>query len=168
MNQHSIAPVKGNDEIAAMCAMASRIWAEHYSEILDPNQISYMLEKFQSPRAVREQMEKDGYRYFWLRIDGQNAGYLAVQPKDGRLFLSKLYVEKRFRRNGLAAYAMNTLRRICRENGIPSVWLTVNRHNRDSIAAYRAMGFVKTQEQVTDIGGGYVMDDDIMELFVIQ
>ena len=44
-----------------------------------------------------------------------------------------------------------------------ALYLTVNRENAGSIAAYLAMGFRKVREQVTDIGEGYVMDDFIME-----
>ena len=49
------------------------------------------------------------------------------------------------------------------EQGLVALYLTVNRENAGSIAAYLAMGFRKVREQVTDIGEGYVMDDFIME-----
>ena len=42
--------------------------------------------------------------------------------------------------------------------------MTVNRNNTGSVAAYEKMGFQKVREQVAEIGGGYVMDDYIMEL----
>lgn len=58
---------------------------------------------------------------------------------------------------------MDGLNRLCREQGLVALYLTVNRENAGSIAAYLAMGFRKVREQVTDIGEGYVMDDFIME-----
>ena len=39
------------------------------------------------------------------------------------------------------------------------LWLTVNRNNAGSIAFYERAGFRKTNELVTDIGAGFVMDD---------
>ena len=43
------------------------------------------------------------------------------------------------------------------------VWLTVNKHNTDSIQFYLRQGFVVVEDIVTDIGNGYVMDDYLME-----
>lgn len=45
------------------------------------------------------------------------------------------------------------------EVGAAELWLTVNKHNAGSIAFYEKMGFRKTAALVTDIGGGFVMDD---------
>ncbi len=56
------------------------------------------------------------------------------------------------------------LRGLCREVGARTIWLTVNRRNERAIGAYRRAGFREVRAQVTDIGGGYVMDDYVMEL----
>jgi hypothetical protein len=39
----------------------------------------------------------------------------------------------------------------------------VNRNNENSIKTYERFGFDKAGTQVADIGGGFVMDDYIME-----
>lgn len=44
-----------------------------------------------------------------------------------------------------------------------SVYLTCNKHNSNSLAVYEKKGFKKIDEDVTDIGNGYVMDDYIYE-----
>ena len=49
-----------------------------------------------------------------------------------------------------------------RDNGKSEVYLTVNKHNDHAIDVYKKKGFTVTDEVVTDIGGGYVMDDYIM------
>jgi len=41
--------------------------------------------------------------------------------------------------------------------------LGVNRFNEKAIRAYRRNGFAIREELKTDIGGGFVMDDFIME-----
>jgi ribosomal protein S18 acetylase RimI-like enzyme len=48
---------------------------------------------------------------------------------------------------------------LCRRRGIRSIWLTVNRHNADSIAWYAQMGFSNTGPIFQEIGGGFAMDD---------
>ena len=47
--------------------------------------------------------------------------------------------------------------------GKKSVYLTVNKHNDRAVAVYKKTGFELTDETVTDIGNGYVMDDYIFE-----
>ena len=50
------------------------------------------------------------------------------------------------------------------KEGLEKIWLTCNRHNTGALGAYRALGFSVTRRQVTDIGSGFVMDDDVLEL----
>ena len=50
-----------------------------------------------------------------------------------------------------------------RKLGALRVVLTVNRRNTGSIAFYERRGYVIRESAVFDIGGGYVMDDYVME-----
>lgn len=150
-------------EIELVAGMARKIWKEHYAGIISEGQIDYMVETFQSSQAIAGQL-KDGYRYFWLCYNGTPAGYLAIKEEEDCLFLSKLYIKKEYRGRKLSSCALHYLTGLCRQKGLLRIWLTVNKHNSSSIAAYCHLGFVKTREQVADIGQGYVMDDDIMEL----
>ena len=122
-----------------------------------------MVEKFQSADSIAQQIREQGYRYYLMQDGDGFAGYTAVQVGDGRLFLSKLYIDAACRGRGYARQTLCFLEERCRENGLETIWLTVNRHNAGSIAAYEKMGFVKIREQAADIGGGFVMDDFIME-----
>jgi len=47
--------------------------------------------------------------------------------------------------------------------GCEKVSLTVNKYNHNSIKAYERIGFINKEELVQDIGGGFVMDDYLME-----
>lgn len=143
--------------------IAMNVWNEHYISIIEKDQIEYMISKFQSCDAIKKQMEDDGYKYCILNFKGTNVGYLAFKKEGKQLFLSKLYVEKEYRNNGIAEIAIKHLMHICDRDGLEKIWLNVNKKNCKSIEIYEKMGFVKTSEKVTDIGSGYVMDDYIME-----
>lgn len=156
-------PVTEAAQIEQVAALADRIWHEHYDPFLGKPQIDHMLERFQSAAAISDQIAQQGYRYYLMSEDGVCGGYAAVQAGDGKLFLSKLYVDARCRGRGWARQTLAFLERLCRENGLSAIWLTVNRHNTGSIAAYARLGFVRVREQVADIGGGYVMDDLVLE-----
>lgn len=164
MSELQMKQIKSPEQIKAMCFLASRIWREHYGQILSADQITYMVEKFQSFKAVTNQIEHQGYTYCWLVCDGQNAGFCGYKIENGALFLSKLYIEKAFRRKGLASFALEELKKICQEKNLGYIWLTVNRDNLGSVAFYRQAGFYVDHDEVTDIGQGYVMDDHIMRL----
>lgn len=155
-------PVSSPEQVREVAGLAKDIWNEHYAGLLTPGQITYMVEHFQSEEAITLQLA-DGYQYRLVTVGGEPAGYVAFRTDGDKLFLSKLYIHKRFRLRGLAHRSVDLLMRLCREQGLTALYLTVNRENIGSIAAYIAMGFRTVREQVTDIGEGYVMDDFVME-----
>lgn len=158
-----IRKIETAEDIARLAAMADEVWHEFFVEILSPAQIDYMVEKFQSVAALTDQIGNQGYEYYFLEPGGQPVGYAGIRPGEGKLLLSKLYILKRFRGKGYASRAFDFLETVCRERRLATIWLTVNRHNANSIAIYKKRGFETVRTQVADIGNGYVMDDYIME-----
>lgn len=47
--------------------------------------------------------------------------------------------------------------------GLPAIFLNVNRDNAQVIAIYEHLGFVRVREEKNDIGGGFFMDDYVLE-----
>ncbi|WP_334074649.1 MULTISPECIES: GNAT family N-acetyltransferase [Paenibacillus] len=158
-----IKKVSTADGMAALAELASEIWHEYYVCILSNEQIDYMVDKFQSKPAITEQIENQGYEYYFLNALGEHAGYISIKEEEGKLFLSKFYIRKEHRGNGYASKAMEFLVELCKQRGLGLIWLTVNRHNDDSIAVYTKKGFKAVRTQIADIGNGYVMDDYVME-----
>lgn len=158
-----IKQIASENEIQATAQLADIIWREYFTPLLPPGQVDYMLEKFQSEAEMSRQISEDGYKYYLIYIDKIPAGYCAVKPEDGgSLFLSKLYVRLENRGQGLSRKMLKFA--INNEANITRVHLTVNRYNSNSIAVYKHMGFTIYGEKAADIGGGYVMDDYLMEL----
>ena len=157
-------PVQSSDQVAEVARLAREIWQEHYVPIIGQHQVDYMLEKFQSPRAVSEQLGQS-YEYYLVTNDNQSAGYVALlpNPSEPTLLLSKLYVKKTARGHGLGKDILQFVENLCREREIKTLWLTVNKNNSHSIAWYTRMGFQNTGPITQDIGGGFIMDDFRME-----
>lgn len=156
--------VETPEEIRALAAMTSEIWHEYFPCILTPEQIDYMVDKFQSQGALTEQIA-NGYIYEVMEIGGERAGYLGVHMEpDGSLFLSKLYLKKAYRGKGYASVEFKEAQRLAKSHGASSIWLTVNKHNTQAIAVYEHFGMENIRAQVTDIGGGFVMDDFVFSL----
>ena len=126
-----------------------------------------MIERFQSVRAITEQLALEGYRYFLMEDEGRAVGYCGAQPRDGRLFLSKVYLLHEARGQGRFRQMLEYLRGLCREVGARTIWLTVNRRNERAIGAYTPGAAYARHGACAGrapSSGGYVMDDYVMEL----
>lgn len=155
--------VKTEQDIESLAQLAAEIWNEYFTRIITQEQIDYMVDKFQSVPALTAQINTQGYEYYFMNVSGESIGYLGIKQEDGRLLLSKFYIQKENRGKGYASRAMDFLVELCRKRRLGVMWLTVNRHNADTIAVYEKKGFKTVRTQVADIGKGFVMDDFIME-----
>lgn len=155
--------IKTDEQLLELSALASEIWHEYWTAILSPEQIDYMLEKFQSFSAIKKQIEEERYIYYVLKDSENLIGYFGVSIKDDYLFLSKIYIKKDFRGVGCGKSAFNKIKQISMQYSKKSIKLTVNKHNYNTIKAYEKWGFKNIDAVVSDIGSGFVMDDFIME-----
>ncbi|MDE5854240.1 MAG: GNAT family N-acetyltransferase [Ruminococcus sp.] len=159
-----IKKVKYLTELREVTELADKIWHECFTNIISIGQIDYMIEKFQSLDAMTDQIENQGYTYFAVRDDDSLCGYIGVKPEsDERFFLSKLYLHKSRRGRGIASLMLQRVFDEARKSGKKRVYLTVNKHNNHAIDIYKKTGFIISDVALTDIGGGYIMDDFIME-----
>lgn len=151
------------EKLSVLADLASEIWHEYFPCILSEGQIDYMVEKFQSLKAMMEQVESQGYEYFFLCEEETYLGYMGIRLEKEKLFLSKLYLTKENRGKGYSSEAFSFLEKYGAENGKKAIWLTVNKYNNHTINVYRHRGFYVVKSQVCNIGNGYVMDDYVME-----
>jgi ribosomal protein S18 acetylase RimI-like enzyme len=84
------------------------------------------------------------------------AGYASVKPDPdkGSVFLSKLYVHKAHRGRGISRQLIRMISEHFKKDGYHSIWLTVNKHNTGSIAAYRKIGFITEEDLVPILAMG--------------
>jgi len=162
----TILPARTKAEYTTISDLANRIWFEHYGPIIGEEQVSYMLEKFQSAMAIEDQVGK-GMRYYLLLHQAIPVGYFAFSKKEESLFLSKLYVLDSMRGSGTGRLALTFIEAQAKELQLKKIELTVNKHNYRSIQVYEKMGFITIDAIVQDIGNGYVMDDYVMEKSVM-
>lgn len=162
MNEATLRQAKTDSEIQDIAILANEIWHQHFIPIIGEAQVEYMVEKFQSYPAIKSQIENDGYEYYQIFSGHTMAGYTGIHQENNALFLSKLYIKKDFRGQHLATKALGFLIQLCKERGLGKIWLTCNKYNSNTLAVYDHLGFVITDEQVADIGNGFVMDDYIL------
>ena len=149
-------------DVRRLAKVAREVWREANVAFCTLEQVEYMIEKFQSFEAITGQFMQ-GYRYFLIEDGDEILGYFGVQNQGERLFLSKFYILKQNRGRGLFSMGLQRMIDICKEDGLESIYLTVNSNNTHAYEVYLAKGFKVIAEECADIGFGFVMDDYIME-----
>ncbi len=165
MNPIQFEPVTTPAAIETIKQLAEKIWPEYYQPIIGLPQVEYMLEKIQSIKAIQDQIKQGSLYYLIQDQKAQTLGYVAILPKPSELFLSKLYILAENRGKGFGRQAMDFVRDTAKNQNLPKITLTVHKQN-PSVKAYEKMGFKIVAPVVTDIGGGFVMDDYKMEITI--
>ncbi len=153
--------------IDKLITLSSQIWHEYWKEYLSDAQIEYMIEKFQSREAIENQIQNENFTYYYIYFNRQMVGYFGFANKEDYLFLSKFYLTKEVRHQGIGTRTFAFIKECARIQNYKRIVLTVNKSNERSINAYKKWGFEMVDAVVTDIGNGFVMDDYIMEYKII-
>lgn len=158
----SIAPLAEGD-IAAVIDLAGVIWRRHYPGIVSMEQIDYMLAQRYTPAVIRAQMQSGNAWWDKAVLDGRIIGFAQYELCERSMKLDKLYVHWDHQRQGYGGRMLAHVEDEARRHGLSSIRLNVNKHNLNSIAAYRKNGYAVVETVVADIGRGFVMDDYVME-----
>ncbi len=165
-----VMPVATEKQILEVEEAANHVWHNYYKDILSEEQIAYMLRKFQSKEAMKQQIE-NGYIYYMLISDGVLAGYMCYVLESDHVFLSRLYIKAEYRRQGLAKRSLAHLETIFLSpeyefQHIKKIRLHVERKNSFAINVYEHLGFHKVKPVDIDIGGGFICEDYMMERMI--
>jgi diamine N-acetyltransferase len=161
--QTSILPAT-EENLPAISELAGGIWRACYPGIITPAQIDYMLARMYAVDTMRAEIQSQGIRYDRLLAGNEFVGFASYGPTEqAAVFkLHKLYLHADFHGRGLGSRLLQHCEQEVRKLDARQLILAVNKRNAKAIAAYRRNGFVIARSVVTDIGGGFVMDDFIM------
>ncbi|MCW5558857.1 MAG: GNAT family N-acetyltransferase, partial [Verrucomicrobiae bacterium] len=97
-------------------------------------------------------------------IAGRPAGYVAweVLPDGVTAHLHKLYLLPECHGQGFGQQMLQEVMAAAAARGCQRVELRVNKGNAPALRSYGRAGFETADSVVTDIGGGFVMDDYIL------
>ncbi len=156
----------GDEDIKRISKLAEIIWHEHYTDIIGKDQVLYMLENFQSESKITDSIINDGYIYY-MAFDGDKdssncIAYLGAKADSDSVFLSKIYVHKDWRNQGIAKSLLDFVSYDFSDKEF--MHLTVNKENTLAITVYEKLGFIRTDSIKTDIGNGFIMDDYVYRI----
>jgi GNAT superfamily N-acetyltransferase len=156
-------------DIALIQDLARRSWKNAYAEILSNEQMEYMLSEMYSEAEIGSHLQNSDYHYFLIQDENSNSyeGFIGYQHhyEEGTTKLHRIYLVPESKGKGFGKKALQFLNSKAFENGDRRIILNVNKHN---VARnfYESQGYKVYGEGIFDIGGGYVMDDYLMEFLI--
>lgn len=154
-------------DISVIQDLAKKSWSFAYADILEQDQIDYMLDLMYSKETLNQHFENPNYQYYLIQKHNQFLGFVGFEfhLEAETTKLHRIYFLKEAQGKGLGKKALNFLIDETKKNGNKRVILTVNKNNCAQ-KFYESQGFKIYDEAIFDIGNGYVMDDFLMELLL--
>ena len=149
--------------VDAVAALARVVWQATYPALISQAQIDAMLADRYAPARIRAQLDDPAHAWRVVRAAGTPVGFAHAYFDGNGFKLDKLYVHPDYQRRGLGAGLLRAIEAWARAQATTRLHLQVNRGNEGAIRAYEQYGFRIVESQVFDIGGGFVMDDYVME-----
>lgn len=151
-------------EFSVIATLAGRIWRTCFPGLISPEQIEYMLAQRYTPEIMRREGMKRGLTYLLGRLNGQAIAFAADGPGETptEWRLQQLYVDPEWQGVGIGRRLIDLVESRARRLGARTLVLTVNKSNERARRLYERAGFAIRDAVVTDIGGGFVMDDYVM------
>ena len=152
-------------DIPLVQQIAYQTWPATFITIISEGMMNYMLEMMYSIESLTEQIEKKGH-YFILAKNNQKcvgfASYELNYKNSKTTKIHKLYVLPETQGQGVGKLLINEVAKLAKQSDNDVLSLNVNRNN-PAIQFYEKFGFNKLREENEPIGGGYMMEDFVME-----
>ena len=144
--------------------LAHTIWQATYTALISQAQIDFMLaDRYAAERMLAERHQPD-HAWRVACLDDAMIGFAHARLETDSYKLDKLYIHPEYQRRGIGRLLLDNIQIFARDHAATRLCLQVNRGNAAAIAAYQQYGFTICGAHVFDIGGGFVMDDYVMEV----
>ena len=154
-------------DISIIKDLAKESWNSAYVDILQQEQIDYMLDLMYSEETLKTHFQNPNYQYYLIKEDEVFLGFIGFEVHNEleTTKLHRIYFLKEAQGKGLGKKALEFVKIEAERSGDKRLTLTVNKNN-DARNFYESQGFRVYNEAVFDIGNGYVMDDYLMEFII--
>ena len=146
-------------------AIAEAVWPIAYSATLSQEQLDYMMEMMYSIPSLQLQANKKKHRFI-LAIEEETvlgfASYEFNYSKKPKTKIHKIYILTNHQGKGIGKALIDFIVNEAKERHQKGLILNVNKKNT-AIRFYEIIGFKISNEEVIDIGNGFVMDVFVME-----
>ncbi len=153
------------EQIAELAIFAEGIFREYFLTLHSPEKVEYLANYLLSTETLTTAIADEGYEYYFVDEveSGKHIGFIGIKPDEEYLFLSKLYLSKEVRGKGYGRAEFEFVKQRAQELGFNRIRLTCARDNVASLERYDHMGFERIALVNSSVGGGYEMNDYVME-----
>ncbi len=151
------------NDIATIKEIATITWPVAYGTYISKAQLDYMLDMMYSDNSLLNQMN-NGHQFYIAEHNNTAIGFASVsKEKDNACKLNKLYVLPTAQKTGAGKALLFKTIDYATSLSAKCLFLQVNKLN-NAQHFYQKHGFTVREASILEIGGGYIMDDYIMEL----
>lgn len=123
-----------------------------------PENLAAYLEHDLSAEQLRRELADSTARFFFIKQDGQLAGYGKLLYHDADLEIQRVYVRQAFQHQGLGRKFLEFAEQEAHNHQLPQIILGVWEHNDNARAFYRFMGYHRYGEHTFDLGADHQTD----------
>lgn len=151
-------------DIDAISALASSLEID-LKGVLSTEQIDYLHDLSYVQGNIKNQFD-EGQLFFVAAANGKDVGFATLFAEGPDLFhLCKIFVHRDMQRQGVGSALITYIQRWIKEQHPEpcTMELAVNRFNT-ALPFYEKMGMRKVREQLSDMGNGFILSQDVMAL----
>ncbi|CAM4118355.1 MULTISPECIES: GNAT family N-acetyltransferase [Flavobacterium] len=155
-------------ELPKIQDLAFAIWPSAYKEILSKEQLDYMLNRFYSLEALKEQLETKKHVFYIAEDENKKPlGFVSYELdcEPQKTKIHKIYVLPETQGTGVGKKLFQLVKDKAILGNQSAVFLNVNKYN-SAKEFYQKLNFSIVREEVIDIGNDYIMDDYVMEVSI--
>ncbi|RAP77312.1 GNAT family N-acetyltransferase [Paenibacillus montanisoli] len=140
------------DDLSSLQEIGVETFNETFKNQNSPETMKAYLERAFSLKQLEKELSTISSEFYFIYSNEEIAGYLKVNTNDAQsekmgndsLEIERIYIKKRFHKQGLGKYLLNKALDIANERNKEKIWLGVWEKNESAIAFYEKMGFVQT------------------------
>ena len=154
-----------DENFTSIRAIAAAVWPIAYSPIMSQEQLDYMMEMMYSITSLQLQANEKKHRFILAKEEETVLGFASYEfncIKKPKTKIHKIYILTNHQGKGIGKALINFIVDEAKERHQKGLILNVNKKNI-AIRFYESIGFTISNEEVIDIGNGFVMDDFVME-----
>lgn len=156
-------PVVTQKQASKLAQVAEKIYYDYYVGLIGEENVKCMLEEYQTANSVIEQIRTRQHNYYEISCDGEFCGYFDIMFEGRRIVLDKIYVNREYRKRGIARYVVAHIEKLCAPMDIKKIIVDILIKNEAACAAYKRLGFVKLKDGVMKLSNGFEMEYAEME-----
>lgn len=154
--------------LAIIKELAEKTWPHTFADILSTEQINYMLNWMYSLDSLKTQTTDLAHHFVLAKEHNQYFGYASYELNykgEPITKIHKIYLLPESQGKGIGRKLINHIGLKAKDQHNTALRLNVNKDNK-ALTFYEKVGFRRIGTEIIDIGGGFLMEDVIMEIAI--